>query len=636
MESMGNGFLSEALSTSWIASLAICAFFGLLLVFSENRVRPYLKWLVIVSVFLPLLSEILVMVNWFQVADRPILGWIWPREELGSIHVGYGIDLFTYGITVSLGLAVILRSVLYPLSRLIAPALLFGVTGTFLCWSAKTYGLAMIGLVLAILAGGMAMIGSYQDADDDHWIAQYLKRNVIGLLVAFIGSFGLLSLGCTLDFTDASMEAWSRQAGEISLQVSIAMVLVGLFLVVTPFTTQSSLAKKNRLHVVDFCLFLTIFPAISALAIFQKFYSHLLLTTGALQIQGVVSSVLLLLLLIPLFFKSKAIDVFKHYCTLFPLVSLIALSFSGVWPFYVLTLSFVVFSLVCAFLISSPKSGWATALFFFAVYGWMGGFGFAAASGYLQLFQHPEEFLPFLIPAALGILLMQVKAWKIFLDYQKASETGASPWWKLLSLQVLLFIPLGILYTGTYSGGALPSGMDLVPGLNEIPWVKFYVEKIPKTDEQVFIISSSVHWAVFVLSLLIAVFTQGKSNEESEGISARFPTIRKWVDSGLGFDRIHDYFVGQFESAGFHLKETISKNVWEKALPAVFGGFFSTMRAFGSRIDRISAAFSSEKLKILIDAPSKLVQLSQNGDLQWYIFFGIVWTLVLLVHFIRF
>lgn len=632
---MESGFLTEILSLSWISGLALCALFGVLLVFSENRLRPYLKWFVVVGVFLPLLSEILVLTNGFQITDRPILGWIWPRDELGSIHVGYGIDLFTYGITMAIGLAVILRAVIYPLPRLIAPSLLIGVTGLFLCWSAKTYGLAMIGLVLAILSGGMAMIGSYQDADDDHWIAQFLKRNVIGLVIAFIGSFGLLSLGCTLDFTDASIEAWTKQAGEVSLQVSISMVLIGLFLVVTPFTTQSSLAKKNRLHVVDFCLFLAIFPAVSALSIFQKFHAHLL-TTGTLQIQGVVSSVALLFLIVPLFFKSKAIEVFKHYCTLFPLIALTALSYSGVWPFYILTLSFVVFSLMSAFLISSPKNGWSTGLLFFAIYGWMGGFGFSAASGYLQLFQQSEEFLPYLIPAAIGLLLMQVKAWKIFLDYQKTAETGVSPWWKLLSLQILLLIPLGMIYTGTYSGGALSAGIDTVPALLEVPWVKFYHDKLPQIDEQEFIISSSIHWVIFILSLLIAVFTQPKPNEEGEGLSRRFPRVRGWVDSGMGFDRLHDYLSSQFEAAGFHLKETISKNVWERALPAVFDGFFSAMRSFGGRLDRLSAALSSEKMKVLIEAPSKLVQLSQNGDLQWYIFFGIVWALVLLVHFIRF
>ena len=51
--------------------------------------------------------------------------------------------------------------------------------------------------------------------------------------------------------------------------------------------------------------------------------------------------------------------------------------------------------------------------------------------------------------------------------------------------------------------------------------------------------------------------------------------------------------------------------------------------------DREIYAREESLLRKWVEVPAKALQLIQNGDLQWYLVFGIGMMIALLVHFVR-
>jgi len=145
-----------------------------------------------------------------------------------------------------------------------------------------------------------------------------------------------------------------------------------------------------------------------------------------------------------------------------------------------------------------------------------------------------------------------------------------------------------------------------------------------------------IHGAVFVVSLIVGAVTQRNAKDSFSPLVSKFPGVNRWIERGLGIDTIHDLLTRQGESLGRHLQVTISKTVWEKWIPASLGALETGLGRLGAWFDRASRIFTSSRMRFVIEAPAKLVQLSQSGDIQAYLFFAIFWTLLILVHFIRF
>jgi hypothetical protein len=264
---------------------------------------------------------------------------------------------------------------------------------------------------------------------------------------------------------------------------------------------------------------------------------------------------------------------------------------------------------------------------FFGIAAGIGVLGFVSAGGAVNwLMQAWRD--PALAAAALSAFsLFAMLGWKLGWMMSRRKLSSMPHWSALIVPTLFILLSLGILWSGDILGGALPGGADHVgPSLMELLFGPSTVSV--EQSAPVF----GAYLGAIVLSLAAAYWASIQTRElEPEG------WVQKLYDgivSGYGVDRLVGRAISGLTRAIASVDLTIEKRVWGNWVPK---GLTVIIRSTSSAITRADDAVSVHGRKVVrqwIDSPAKFLQLIQNGDVQWYLLFGVGSGLLILAHYL--
>ncbi len=530
---------------------------------------------------------------------------------------------------------VVSRLVLAPFKKEEQTAFLVTIFGFLLAWSSQGVWLSLVGLLCTVLSGGAILIRAEKTAEDTETSVHFIRRNLMGILITSVGTCGLVSLDYAMDYS--STVAWTPHISDLTLRISVGLILLGLMTVMVPWTAQNVVMKKSRLNAFDHLLFTIAFPSVSAFSILLRLHGHLE-EVGLFQVLGWASLCLGVLLTLPVYLRNKAEEASDHLMTLIPLLGVSTYCFAGAWTSFIVIFSSFAFAFVISILRIMGTHVWGKVLAALAAYGWLGGMGYVSSGAYLAIGQNLREH-----PFTLGLFgvfyfLFSIQVWRILFSYIYSNTNPQAASWKWIIPSLWSLLPLGIFFTGTLTGGALPPGVDQVDGLNPSSWswLSFFDLQNQNWDEERYMISSAVHWSLFLVSAGVAAFTRTPTKDRLELWPDKFARAVTWSKSGFGMIWLTKKTHELLEWMGAFFQQTLSEKVWGKLIPTGFDRIRLGLEKIGLWIDRVSSSVTSDRLSVLVKAPSQLVQLTQSGNLQWYLAFGLIGSLLVLIHFIRF
>lgn len=532
-------------------------------------------------------------------------------------------------------LILVSRLSLVPIKRTEQILSVLALSGFLLAWVANGVWLSLVGSVLTMVVGAALLVRAERTAEDTQVSVSFIRRNLLGVLLTSLGACGLVSLDYSMDYTNTS--TWSNHLADPALQVSVGLMLLGLLTVLVPWTSQATVMKKSRLSAFDHLVFTVLLPTFSIFSVLQRLHPHF----QELEIFGVMGSVTLgfgILLAIPVYLRSSWEEASDHVVSLIPLLSMGSYCFAGPWVSFLIFLSSSALALAMASLRMMGASSFGRVLAGMSAYGWLGGMGFVSAGMYILWGQALHEDPTGWALLAGFYFLFAIQVWRSFFSYFHVAPAAQVSGWKWILPTLWVLLPLGLFYTGTFSGGALAPGVDQIEGLNPSiwPWLADFEREVKKWDEEKFLVANGIHWSLLVVTFVVAALTRTRSKNRFENWPEKFSRLNGWAEAGFGLSWIVARGEFVFQRVGHFFQSTVSENVWEKAIPKGFEFGHHLLERFGKEVDRVAGAVTSDRISVLVRAPSKLVQLTQSGNLQWYFVFGLIGSLLILIHFIRF
>lgn len=221
--------------------------------------------------------------------------------------------------------------------------------------------------------------------------------------------------------------------------------------------------------------------------------------------------------------------------------------------------------------------------------------------------------------------------WKVACQAIAIKSNTQAPWAVVLSPYLLIILALGATWTGTLSGGAIPGNPDrifhslltLLLGPNGEAW----------GDDAAIGPASGVYWLIVVLAAGSAFWTAGRRPDFWPGVTRSVPRLSAFVTSGYRVDALIERIRDGLVWAGSMSVRFFDRNVWESWVPGLLGRGARKGAAVVAIADlRISRGIGG-MLKRWVETPSKALQLVQNGDVQWYLFFAVGSGIAILAHF---
>ena len=222
--------------------------------------------------------------------------------------------------------------------------------------------------------------------------------------------------------------------------------------------------------------------------------------------------------------------------------------------------------------------------------------------------------------------------WKVAWQAIATKNNTQAPWLVVLMPYALVVLALGLCWTGTLSGGAVPGDPDRVfPGLSAL---LFGSSAATWGDDATIAASCGVYWAALLCAAGLAAWTTGRRPEFWPGVQRGIPRLSAFVLSGYGVDAAMTRLRAGLAWVGAASGRCLDRGVWEAWVPALLG----------RGLRRGAAAFAAADLKLSrglgtlargsVDLPSRALQLIQNGDVQWYLFFAVGSGIAILAHYL--
>jgi len=544
-------------------------------------------------------------------------------------------DYYTAIAAIFIFLVILSRVLLVSFKKEEQSLFLIGIFGFTLSWAASGVWLSLVGTFFTIAAGAAILIRSEVTPEDTAVSVTFIRRNLFGVLIASLGACGFVSLDYSLAYLNSV--SWVNHADDLVLKISVSLMLLGLLTVMIRWSAQIAVMKKNRLSALDHLLFVVALPTMASFSILIRLHSHLN-EMNVFPTLAWTSIALGIILSVPVYLRKGWEEAADHIVTLIPLSAIAGYCLAGPWiGFWILFSSFIMAMAIATLRILGPNT-WGKTLVVIATYGWLGGFGFVGAGGYLVIGQNLHDDPMTWSLLGLFYFLFAIPVWRILFSYCFSNQEIRPANWKWLIPTLWVLFPLGVFYTGTLSGGALAPGVDHVDGLSpdKWRWLSFFDAETKNWDDEKFLVASIVHWSLFVMTGVIAAFTRTKTKDRLGHWPNQFVKLRSWAESGFGMTWFIDSGTRVLEKMGHVLETTFSGTVWEKWIPKAVEKCRKILEDLGARVDRASNAVTSDRFSVFVRAPAKLIELTQSGNLQWYFAFGLIGSLLVLIHFIRF
>jgi hypothetical protein len=561
-------------------------------------------------------------------------GWIGSKELPGAMTVGVFQDLigvvFSIFIgTIGLGLSV---NRLYkfsdtPSRHREVSALALSVSGVMIAWFSLTPWICMAALTLTSLGGLLAFGEESQRSNDEKGsihALRFAREKALGMLLALLGAAAL--------FSSRGAVLWSAKADVTTLSglsgfdfFSIALFYLGVLIQFQPFPFQGWLNTARSPHLLSRWVLGQALPAAAAFALLLRFEPYLK-ASGTLEVFGGValcSSVLLGLF--GIFQDDWQSTVSAWLASGFNL-SVGALAIGGVSAGFPLFVGLVLCSAILSVILEKKPGDlkasptvhhYLKTLSALTVLGGMGVLGFYSGDGAWSWLSTltlggAQSFIPFL-----PFLLFSVCGFVAYLRFKDQPELGSLSWPALIVSSLLFLFSLSIFWSGAFLGGVSP---ELFLSINS----HFY-EKAggdPATAATYW-----THLGLVLVSLGLAVLFVRKHQTKGK--------FSEFVRSGFKIDHATQILLRATLSVGEGIPQWVDLKLWSSGLPRLLGRAVHGVAAPLLGVDRWVSSGLRGIVRKTIAVPVLITQLIQNGDVQWYIFFGIGTGLAMLIHFVK-
>jgi hypothetical protein len=575
-------------------------------------------------------------------------GWIWPHDAPGAITVGVLRDALGVAFSVLMGLVAasgllgsggIARD---PRAGRYYAALGLGAGGVALAWFALTPWLALTGCAVAVF-GGFLALGSRWDAPAEAANAiRFGYERSWGLLLSLLGLCILAGERAPLTLQQGA-GAWSTPANP-SVILGAGLLFFGALAQLQPFPLLGWVMRESETRCTARILVAQAFPAWAVFALLVRLEPRFreaglfpdlgwlgLASSALAALAGLLSSSWRLSLgawLSAGFSLAVAMLAFNGPSTAFCVALGIGLGASALAGFGT------------ALEVGGPASSagnqrasWAKVGCALAAAVGSGFSGFIAAGGLVRFLSlvWPQPALVGL--SAVVFFVFAFLGWKVAWQAMALTDSTQAGWAEVMAPYALILFSLGVIWTGTLSGGLIPGDADRV--FRSLLELFFGTSGEAWGDDASIGPASGLYWAVQVLAAVTGLLTVGRRPEFWPGVSRKLPRFSAFVAAGYGFDALFQkLLLGLWWTGGASVR-FFDRNLWGSWFPTLLGKGMRRGAAAVALADLRLSRGLGEVIRSWVEAPAKGLQLIQNGDVQWYLFFAVGSGIAILAYFMK-
>ena len=578
-------------------------------------------------------------------------GWIGPRDQNGAITIGILED--SLGLTVAIA-GTILGALLSLNRRLIQKenhperiyaGVLMSVAGVAVSWLALTPWLAILGLTLTTL-GGAAALGAQRDPEVT---SRFGQERMWGFVFTFLGA-AVLGGGRHALSLDRGFSLGAGGLPPVFDSIGSSFLVLGVYLYLQPFPFFGWLAREPKISSAASLVMTQLFAAMGCFGLVIRFETELrsLGVFSYFEWIALVSALLAAICGIAQENWKTALPLWVSAAMSFAFADL---CFSGGLSAFTILMGIVISAAALSFIACSQEWGtlgkdapWLRALLFAAMAPGMGMIGFVSCGGYVRMMTlagqdpvHAASFLFVLIiinfllwKCAFSILSKRMERKKIAPDIEHEEHRDSMI--PVASAGLLLILSLGLLWSGTITGGALPHDPDRV--FSSWFGVLFGSSATEWGDDSTVAVGEGLFWAGVILPGLFSFWLFGRGDRVIKSLRGS-PGLYRFLQTGYGIDHAGEWMDIAFRRTGKFLEYWISEKISITWLPAKLQRALNATAHRIARVDQRVYLRGGMLFRQWFEAPAKTFQLILNGDLQWYLFFAIGSIVAILIHFLR-
>jgi hypothetical protein len=643
--------LMESPALLLVVVLALCC--GCLVVLSWGRKLPRQgDWLVGLGLLGLLIGSVISGIRFSEHGFVPETwgrGWIWPHDEVGAITVGVLND--------ALGVAVAMLCALVAALGLIgsggpghAPragrsyaALGLGAGGVALAWYALTPWLALTGTAITLF-GGFLALGRQWDTPGEAQIAmRFGYERSWGLLLSLFGLYVLAGEHAPLSLL-RSAGAWSTPTTP-SVFLGAGLLFFGAFVQLQPFPILGWVMKPSETPSPARIMVSQVFSAWAVLALLVRLEPQfreegLFPDLGWL---GLASSALAALA--GLLNTQWRLSLGAWLSSGFSL-AVAALAFSGPSAAFSIAIGAGLGAAALAAFGAALESGgtvshagkqraiWAKVGCGIAAAAGTGFAGFISAGGLVRAGSLVWS-QPALVGAGAVVLFVLVfLGWNVARQAISAfKDSTQASWVAVLAPYGLIVLSLGVIWSGTLSGGLIPGDPDRV--FHSLFSLFFGPAGEAWGDEAAIAPASGLYWMIQLLAAGAALMTAGRNPDFWPGVARKLPRFSAFVESGYGVDALFERVLLGLTWTGNVSVRYFDRSRWGSWLSGLLGRGAHRGATFVAIADLKLSRGLGEAVRGWVEAPAKALQLIQNGDVQWYLIFAVGSGVAILAYFMK-
>ncbi len=563
-------------------------------------------------------------------------GWVWPRIESDALRVGilrdgpgFAVSMIAAALS---ALFVLNRSVTErePRQERLFAAALTGSIGMTLAWLSLTAWLAFGGILLTIFSGFLALGTHWDDSTGAGVAARYARERSAALLLSIFGAFALASSG-----VDLVLVAKASAPLPVGASLGGLLLVLGLFAQTQPFPMSGWLTLPSRASASGRIIFAQAFSAVAALAPLIRL-EPLLRASGILQTLGWVSLVSTVLISFQGLFQADWRPAMSAWISASFGLTTCVLAFSGPWAAFSLLLAALFAAFVFTLLASigaDERNRFASRMcLLIAAATGAGLAGFVGFSGSLKSLVDVADNATLATALGLARFAVALLAWKLVWLVPEQRKPGAGHWSGLAIPVIVILASLGVFWTGSLTGGAIPGNPDQV--MNSA--LNFFFGSPESGDAARVLTASSLLWGGVLGALAIAFWSSGRGEDRWLRIRGTLPRFASFIEEGYGADRFFGQLLRGATWLANQLGTWLDHALWGRWVPGAADWVLTRTSGLLNRADGGLIVAIHRGVHRGVHVPAKLLQLVQNGDLQWYLFFAIGSGIAIILHFLRF
>jgi|GEM_PF-6469262 len=570
-------------------------------------------------------------------------GWIWSRDEAVALHLNWVADPAGFAAVLFLAVTALALAIFGSSDRKggkLFGALGLSVLGASIAWISGSPWLALIGVSVALIGGVLSFASQWRDDAIADVATRYAKENARALLIAVLGAAMMASVGENISLAPSA---------EINLPDPLAlpgMILfaLGLLLIIgfSPLQGWSARGVGENPALRFACA--RMFPALAAAAVFWRARGSL----EALEILPAVSwSVLALATLTALtaFLQADWQRALSIWFSAVVLASVGLLGIAGPWSALAALFAAVGAAAPIGMLAEALQKGGtasnankqkaasAKVFLFAAVYAGICGPGFVGAGAWMQAFLGTRE-LP-VAQAALGavLLFITMAGLRVAISAGRTKDHAQIPMSTWLAAALPWVFTMGWIWSGSLTGGLLPDGADVLT-VAVLPTL--YASSLSGIDPEA---GAPVAWTTlggvtFAAGLFVWLLFRNETDGTAK-LRKAYPATTAALAESEWVDKVGAALSLSLRWVGAQAEEFIDRKFWADQFPSFAAHALRRISALSAALDGGVSRWLPRVSKIAVGAPSRVFQLIQSGDAQWYLFFAIGSALAILLNFLR-